>query len=234
MWRFGVCGLTAALCVTLAALGQDGFQSGLQPAAAAMPATKMPHAFDVHPFNGKFANRFHCLVCENDIHPTLLLFLKEPADGQEKALESLFGKLDELIDKYQAMEKYPEVSTFAVFAVFLSPAAQTSLNNPNEPDAAKLVKEATDRRALYRRMTEWAGKVKKVVIATTIPDAVKAYKINPMASLTGIYYETLDVKANFAFETFGDGNVDAIVNGVDAQLKSRIAALDAKRKPVKN
>ncbi len=233
MRRMGGCGLLVGLVVSLAAFGQEGgFQSGLLPAPAGMAPTKMPHSFDAHTFNGKNANRFHCLVCENDINPTLLLFLKEPAAGKDKALESLFGKLDELVEKYEAMAKYPEVTSFAVYAVFLSPTAQTSLNNPTEPDAAKLVKEATDRRALSLRMRGWAGKVKKVIIATTIPEAVKGYKINPAASLTGLYYESLDVRENFAFENFGESNVDAIVNGVEAKLQARVAALEAaKKKP---
>jgi hypothetical protein len=204
----------------LALLGEAHGQevpSGLQP------PTKMAHAFDVYTFNGKNAERFHCLVCENDANPTLLLFLKEPAEGKGKALESLFGKLDELAAKYQAMEKYPDIAKFAVYAVFLDPAAQTSLNNPKEIDPAKLVKEATDRRALYQRLKGWAGKVKNVVVATAIPEAAKGYKINPAAGLTGLYYDSLDVRENFAFSELGEGAIDGIVARVEARLQARMA-----------
>jgi hypothetical protein len=227
MRRFGLLAMFGGLALSYGVLAQA--QSGLLPGTAEKP-TKVPHSFDVYTFNGKYADRFHCLVCENDIHPTLLLLLKEPGEGRGKALESLFGKLDEMIAKYQAMEKYPEVASFAVYAVFLSPAAQTSLSNAKETDPAKLVKEATDRRALYRRMAEWAAKVKHVVIATAIPEAAKGYNVNPAASLTGIYYESLDVLENFAFDDFSEANIDAIVARVEARLQARIAAVDAKKK----
>jgi len=220
----GLMGMLMGLTFSWAALGQGGIQSGL------LPPAKMPHAFDVYTFNGKNAERFHCLVCENDIYPTLLLFVKEPGDGKGKALEALFGKLDGLLEKYQAMEKYPDVANFAVYAVFLSPAAQTSLNNPKEPDPAKLVKEATDRRALYQRMKEWADKVKKVVVSCAIPEAAKGYKVNPAAGLTGIYYEGLDVQENFAFPDLSEGNADAIVAGVETRLQAKVAALASKKK----
>lgn len=210
----------------------QGFESGLQPGPAGKP-TKMPHPFDVHTFNGRNPNQFHCLVCENDIHPTLLLFLKEPAEGKEKALADLFSGLDDMIAKYQAMEKYPDVTTFAVYAVFLSPAAQNSLNNPGEADPSALVKEATERRALYQRMKEWAGKTKKVVIATAIPEAAKGYKINPAASLTGLYYHRLNVLDNFAFEDFTDADVEPIVSRVEMRLQGMIMAYEATRKKAK-
>jgi hypothetical protein len=226
---FGVCLLLLAGVVCPAAHGQ-GFTSGLLPAAPGKPYTKMPHSFDVHTFNGRNANRFHCLVCENDIHPTLLLFLKEPAEGKQKALEDLFGKLDALVEKYQAMEKYADVTTVAVYAVFLSPAAQTSLDNASEADPASLVKEATERRALYQRMKEWAGKTKKVVIATAIPEAAKGYNINPAASLTGLYYYRLNVLENFAFEEFTEADVEPIITRMEMRLQSIIATLEAGRK----
>lgn len=223
--------VTTALLLALAPMirGQ-AFQSGLQPAAADKSPVKLPHAFDVHTFNGSNANRYHCLVCENDIHPTLLLFLKEPAEGKQKPLEDLFGKLDALIEKYQALDKYPDVTTFAVYAVFLSPAAQTSLNNAAEADPANLVKEATERRALYQRMKEWAGKAKKVIVATAIPEAAKGYNVNPAASLTGIYYYRLNVVDNFAFEEFAEADVEPIVARVEMRLQSIIATLEAGRK----
>jgi hypothetical protein len=218
----GLMGMFLGLSLSWAALGQGGVLSGLQPPA------KMPHAFDVYAFNGKNAERFQCLVCENDIYPTLLLFLKET--DNRKPLETLFGKLDGLLEKYQALEKYPDVANFAVYAVFLSPAAQTSLSNPKEADPAKLVKEATDRRALHQRMREWAGKVKKVVVACAVPEVVSGYKINSAAALTGLYYERLDVQENFAFADLTEANADAIVAGVDARLQAKVTALEGKKK----
>lgn len=244
MRLFGVFGGFLALVVTFPALGQDGkFKSGPQPAAPGEKPKKMPHSFEVHTFNGKNADRFHCLVCENDIHPTVMLFLKEPAEGKGKALEDLLKKLDELIDKYQVMEKYPEVTTLAAYAVFIDPAAQTALTKPDEADPAALVKEATDRRALYAHMKEWAGKTKKVIVGVTVPEWLdkrpdqrsEGYKINPAASLTGLYYDGLSVLENFSYENFTEADVDPIIRKVEARLQDFIADLEArKKKPAKN
>lgn len=227
----GSLGIAVLSLILLAPVqGQDAkFQSGLQPATAAGKPTKMPKSFDVHTFNGKNADRFHCLVCENDIHPTVLLFLKEPAEGKEKPLESLLGKLDEMVEKYQTLEKYPDLQGFAAFAVFVSPAAQTSLDKV-ETDPAKLVKEATDRRALYARMKDWAGKTKKVIVGCVIPESVAAYKLNPAASLTGLYYDSLDVLGNYSYEDLTEADVDALVAGVEQKLAAKIAGIEARKK----
>lgn len=212
--------------------GQDEFQSGLQPAAAGKPPVKMPKSFDVYTFNGKNAERFHCLVCENDIHPTVMLFLKEPAAGKEGPLESLFAKLDELVEKYQSLEKYPDLQGFAAYAVFVSPAAQTALDKV-ETDPAKLVKEATDRRALYARMREWAGKTKKVTVGCVVPESVAAYKLNPDASLTGLFYDSLDVRGNYSFRDLTEANVDALIAGVEQKMAAKIAAIEGRNKKKK-
>lgn len=240
----GIGAAALAMMVVWTTPGQAGkIKSGIEPAAVGETPTKMPHSFQIHTFNGKNANRFHSIVCENDVHPTVLLILKEPAEGKGKALESLLAKLDGLIDKYQVMDKYPEVTTLAAYAVFIDPAAQTSLTKPEETDPAALVKEATDRRALYARIKEWSEKPKKVIVGVTVPEWLDkkpeqksdGYKINPAASLTGFYYDGLTVLENFSFDTFTDADVDPIIAKVEARLQAIIANLDAKKKrTVKN
>lgn len=226
----GLLRLTVAWVLAVATSATAQVESGPRPAPPGQPPVKMPHAFDAHTFNGRAANRFHCMVCENDIHPSLIVFIKDPAAGNEKALEDLFAKLDRMIEKYQAMDQYPEVTTFAAFAVFLDPAAQTSLSKPGESDPAALVKEATDRRALYQRMRAWADKTKKVVVAVAIPEAVKGYNINPEAAVTAIFYHRLNVVDNFAFADFTQADAEAIVQRVEMRLESIIDTLDKRRK----
>jgi hypothetical protein len=225
----------AAILLSLAAVAvaQEGFRSGLQPAAPGQPPVKIPQSFEAHVFNGKFAGRFHCVVSENDFFPTVLLFVKEvPGEGKDGALKSLLGKLDELIEKYRPMDQYPEAANFSAYAVFLDPAAQTSLTKEDVKDPAALVKEATDRRALYAKMAEWAKPLKQVVVATAVPESVDKFKLNPEAELTVIYYDSFNVLENFAFADgkFGEENIAPIISKIDSRLQAKIAVLEKARR----
>ena len=225
--------LLAGLLVPLIGSGQEaGFSSGPRPAPKGKPPTKMAHSFEAHVFNGKFANRFHCLVTENDTYPTVFMFIKDPGDGKDAAIKSLMTKLEEAVPKYQAMEKYPEVTGFSVCAVFLDDRAQTSLVKPNETDPAALVKEATERRTLYARMDEWAKDRKNLSIACATVEGAKAYAINPAAELTVVYFESFNVLENFAYEGggFTEEKAAAVVEKVEGRLQAMIASLEAKNK----
>jgi hypothetical protein len=219
------------LTMAAAAIAQEGFRSGLQPAAPGQPPVKIPQSFEAHIFNGKFADRFHCVVSENDFFPTVLLFAKVPDEGKDAPLKSLLGKLDELIEKYRPMDQYPEAANFSAFAVFLSEKAQTSLTKEDVKDPAALVKEATDRRTLYAQMAEWAKPLKKVVVAAAVPESVDQFKLNPEAELTVLYYESFNVLENFAFADgkFTEENVAPIIAKIDERLQAKIAAIEKAR-----
>ena len=211
------------------ALAQEGFRSGLQPAAPDQPFVKIPQSFEAHLFNGKFAGRFHCVVSENDFFPTVLLFVKEvPGEGKDGPLKSLLGKLEELIDKYRPMEQYPEAANFSAYAVFLDATAQTSLTKEDVKDPAALVKEATDRRTLYGKLADWAKPLKKVIVCTCVPESVDKFKLNPEAELTVIYYDSFNVLENFAFADgkFAEENIAPIISKIDGRLQAKIAALE--------
>ena len=224
--------LSGLLCLAGMGIAQEALRSGPQPAAKGQRPVKVPASFEAHTFNGRHPDRFHCLVCENDFFPTVLMFLKEPAEGKDAAIKALFVKLEGMVDKYAVLNQYPEVASFSVYAVFLSEAAQTSLTKPDEKDPAGLVKEATARRALYLRMREWAKPLKKVTIAAAIPEAVQAYQLNPAAELTGIYYDAFNVLENFAFAegAFKEEDIEPIVARVERQLQGKIAVLESGRK----
>ena len=226
-----------ALSLTVVALAQEGFRSGLQPAPMGQPSTKIPQSFEAHIFNGKFENRFHDVVSGNDYFPTVLLFVnKLPGEGKEAPLKNLLTKLEELIDKYQPMDQYPEAANFSAYAVFLDPAAQASLTKEDVKDPAALVKEATDRRALYAKMVEWAKPLKKVVIGTCVPESVDKYKLNPEAELTMLYYESFNVLDNWAYADgkFAEENIGPIIAKVDERLQAKIMWLEkAKRRKLK-
>jgi hypothetical protein len=224
--------MIATALLGFVAAQETGFRSGPQPAGPGQPPNKVPGSFEVHTFNGRYADRFHSLVCENDAFPTALFFLKEPAEGKDAPVKLLFSKLDELVGKYRPMTQYPEVAAFSVNAVVVSEAAQTSLSNPKEDDPAALVKEATTRRAFYARMRDWAKGQKNVVVSATVPAEVKAYELNPKAELTGIFYQRFEVLDNFAFAegTFKEEDVTPIVERIEKRLQEDIAS---RKKPSK-
>ena len=232
--------IALVLTITAAAVAQEAFRSGPQPAAPGQPFVKIPQSFEVHVFNGKFADRvdgkderrgFHCVVSENDFFPTVLLFAKVPAEGKDAPLKSLLGKLDELIEKYRPMDQYPEAANFSAYVVFLDKTAQTSLTNPDVKDPAALVQEATERRILYAKMAEWAKPLKKVVVAVCVPESVDQFKLNAEAELTVLYYESFNVLENFAFADgkFAEENVAPIISKIDERLQAKIAAIEKAR-----
>ena len=223
--------IALVLTIAAAAVAQEAFRSGPQPAAPGQPAVKIPQSFEAHIFNGKFADRFHCVVSENDFFPTVLLFAKVPAEGKDAPLKSLLGKLDELIEKYRPMDQYPEAANFSAYVVFLDKAAQTSLTKPDVKDPAALVQEATERRALYAKMAEWAKPLKKVVVAVCVPESVDQFKLNAEAELTVLYYESFNVLENFAFADgkFTEENVAPIITKIDERLQTKIAAIEKAR-----
>ena len=212
-------------------MAQEGFRSGLQPAAPGKPAVKIPQSFQAHLFNGKFADRFHSVVTENDFFPTVLIFAKDPGEGKDAPLKSLLGKLDELVEKYRPMDQYPEAANFNAYVVFLDDKAQTSLTKVDVKDAADLVKEAIERRVLYARMAEWAKPLKKVVVAVCVPEAVAKFELKPDAELTMLYYDSFNVLDNFAFADgkFTEENVAPIITKVEERLQAKIAAIEKAR-----
>ena len=218
--------LFAALYLAGAAIAQDAIRSGPQS------GVKVPQSFEAHVYNGKYADRFHCVVCENDFFPTVLIFLKDPGEGKDAAHKNLLGKLDELIEKYRPMDQYPEVAAFSVFSVFVSDAAQTSLTKPDEKDPAALVKEATLRRTLDARMREWAKPLKKVAVAAVVPESVGKFQLNSAAEMTALYYDSFNVLENFAFGEgkFQDGDIETILMKVETKLQGKIAALEKGKK----
>lgn len=211
------------------ALAQE-FRSGPQPGTPEKPV-RVPHSFEAHTFNGKHADRFRSLVCENDFYPTVLILAKDPETLKDPApLKGLLAKLEETIGKYETMDAYPEVTGFSAYIVFLSDAAQTSLV-AKEDDPAKLVKEATDRRALYARVRPWGDELKKVTVGCAVPDAVKGYAVNAAADLTILYYDAFVVQDNFAYAAgFGEADAGKVAARVEQRLDAKIAALKAKRK----
>lgn len=128
------------------------------------------------------------------MHPVILAFVREPEEGKEAPFDTLLEKMEEALDKHQEAFLRGAV-------VVLSPAALSSTTAKKSEDPKVLIEEAMAREALVARLEARAKKLKKVLLACTVPDGVKDYKVSPKAEATLLFYSRLKVLDNIAFET---------------------------------
>lgn len=193
--------------------------------------------FELYNLNGeKGAGRFHCAVCEFNLNPVVLVFSKEPEAGKETPLETLLEKLDGLAEKHKK-------DYLAAIAVYLSPKARTSISAKEsakeepksdedlEKAAAALVEEAAGRNELIKRLQPKAEKLKNVVVGIYPEAGPKAYKINPVAETTVMYYRNYRVIKNWAFKP-GELTEEKAAEIADAVEKS-LQGTSGKKTPAK-
>ncbi|MCI0738724.1 MAG: hypothetical protein L0Y72_06755 [Gemmataceae bacterium] len=211
-----VFGFAFLACVSLLA-AQDGagkVQTGLKPDSL------LPGPFDSYNINGKKGKgRQHCLVCEFGLSPVVMVFAKESPEGKDGALDALLAKLDAAVDKNQSKD-------FASFVVFLSPDARNSANTKEE-NAKNLVEEARAREALIARLEARSEKLKNVVVAC-MPEAPKAYGLDPKAETTVVFYWNHKVIGSFvSLAPMTEADADKILKVVTDTLAKQ-------KKPAKN
>lgn len=204
---FGVLALTIAATLTAA---QDApFKSGPQK------GTVLPAPFDAFVVKGKVAKgRHHCLICENELKPAVLIFAREPDKDGGEVLKSLLEKLD------QAVEAHKE-AYLGGFVVFLSPDARSSATEPAIDDIDKLLEETKKRKELLTRLEARAEPLNNVVVAAFPEEGPKGYNVNPKADVTIVLYHKLKVIDSWAFEggKLTEDDVTAIMKRTDDTLK---------------
>lgn len=178
--------------IILAGVGAGGeaLRSGPQPGSL------LPGSFAPFNVNGEFKGRPHCLVNGFGFRPVVLVFASEPAEEHKAALTSILEKTQGLVDKYSKED-------LKAFVVFLSLDAKNALFDPKNADAFKLTgdlaREAEARAALLKRLEDWAGKTKDLVVTMVPPPEPKAYNLNDKAAVTVLLYHRYKVLDNFAF-----------------------------------
>jgi hypothetical protein len=198
--------LAAALVLSaVPVLAQEAVKSGPQPGAI-LPGSVAPLNL-----NGKVcAGRHHCLVCEFNLDPVLLVFAREPAPGKNMVLNDFLQQIDKAIDRH-------ELNFLKSFVVFLSPDARSSVTDPDIEDTVKLVDEATKRKKLIEQLKPRLEATRNIQYAVFPAEGPKGYNIDPRAEVTVVFYKRHRVLANFAFaaEKLNAGDIDAILRTVD-------------------
>ena len=164
------------------------------------PGQEIPGPFQ--PFNatGKRQGKFHCLVCEHGLDPTVMIFA--PATEPGAPVLKLLQELDKAVEKNKR-------SRFGAFAVFLSDE----------------VKADDPREALAAKVADWAKQAKlrpdDVVLSIDKVAGPDGYKLAE-GHTTILLYNKLTVVANFAFDkALTDADVDTVMKAVETQLLAK-------------
>jgi len=215
--RIGECSTmryVLASCAVFVSLALGAAQDEKAVKSGPQVGTVLPAPFDALNVNGKIAaGRQHCLVCQNGLHPAVLVFAREPADG-EVALDGLLKKLDEAAAAHQSVG-------FGAFVVFLSPAARSSVNDASETDIDKLLAETRARNALIAQLKMRSADLQHVVVACYPSEGPKGYNVSADAAVTVVFFSRLKVVENWAFAAgkMTEANVEAILKRVEDTLR---------------
>jgi hypothetical protein len=199
--------LTAAFGV--ACLGDDPAPA---PAGSVVPAP-----FQVYMATGPRAGRFHSPICEYNLKPAVLVFVREVPDADQPVVE-LLKKLDALV------AKYPAAHLGACAIVREDGGYRKALQAPLEDDkkVADLTLTAATlaREGLEAKLKELAEKAnfQHVTLGLAGPAELEKYALDPMADVTVLLVHHLKIVAKHDYPKGGlkGQAVDAIVRQVEA------------------
>lgn len=170
-----------AVCSPLSAA--DALKSGPQKGEL------IPASF--HPFNvtGDRAGRYHCIVCQQGLSPTVLIFAHDVPE-KDQPFATFLKKLDGLVQKNL---DYRLLGT----VVFLTEAKDD------------------ERAGLIKKIEEFAKELelKHLVLAVDAVPGPEAYKLSSDAHVTVLPYFRHRITANFAFakDKMTDKDVEAMM-----------------------
>jgi hypothetical protein len=170
---------------------KEGLKAGME----------FPSSFQPFNLNGKFKGRFHCLVCERALNPTVAVFVRGTDDLPGATL--LLKGLDEAVKT-----KKNEKARLAAFAVFSDEAlTDVVANDDKREDVAK-------------KLDDMAAKLDRVVVSLESKSNLDKLLLNPDPEVVIVLYNKLKVvdvqskaRANLTKE-----NIPAIVNDIVAKL----------------
>lgn len=184
----------------------------------------VPGPFECFNINGKAKGRPHCLVCQFQLSPAVLIFSQEPAEGKDGPLNDLLEQLDKLAALPDFVER-----DFAAGIVFLSPDARDSTNNVAEEKSEEIIKEALNREKLVKRLEDRAKPFKKdedkdrVIVAYFLPEGPAKYKLDAKKEQTILFYDRMKIIDTWTFEpgAMEAKDVEAIVKRLREKVPLR-------------
>ncbi len=205
--------------LTVVALGQTT-QNPKQPEAEAKSTSKhpilkkgtgLPGSFAPFNLNGSYSGRYHCLVCEYELNPTVLVFARDAQGAKNEQLDALLAGLDKALVRHK--DRF-----LKSFVVFLSPDARNSITDPDKKDAEALIKETEARKAMIERLTAKAKALNGVVVTYFPNKGPDKYQIDPKSDVVVVIYKSYELLADpFIFEAgeMTAKDVDQILKTVD-------------------
>jgi hypothetical protein len=155
--------------------------------------------------NGKYPDKFHSLITEYGLNPTVMVFVQgADTTNADAALPSLLQQ----IDQYIVERPKTLLSAFAVF-----------LFN----DLADVVKDDDMRKAHAEELVKLkaAAKLQQTVLTLDSAAALQkaGYEIDPQAQVVVVLYDKVKVKRIYTFKTaMTKADVDTVVKEVKEKL----------------
>ena len=143
---------------------KEGLKAGME----------LPGEFQPYNLNGKFRGRFHCLVCERALNPTVMVFVRGTDDLQ--GLTALFVGLNEAVKT-----KKNEKARLGAFAVFTDESLPDVVANDDE------------RENVAKKLDDLAAKLDRVVISLESKANLDKYHLKPDPEVVIVLYDKLKV-----------------------------------------
>jgi len=165
------------------------------------PGNELPGPFQPYNVNGRFKGRFHCLVCQHGLNPTVAVFVRgtDDLEGVGALLQGLEAALK---------TKKNEKARLGGFAIFVDELVADVVGNDEkrEQTAAKL--------------EDLAAKLDRVTIALASKADLEKYRLSPDADVEIVLYDKLKVVAvkREAKAKLTKEGVPALVNEIVSKL----------------
>lgn len=170
----------------------------------------LPGSFQTLAVNGPKAGRYECPVCDSGVNPGILIFFKDPQEG-DKVLAPLLKRLDEVLGRRPG-------ARMSGFAVCLSDGSyrEALVSNSGGLDQAISRKDA-----LARRLKDLGQTLELKQMSFGLgmtPEAIKEYGLKPDAYATVVVYYKQEIVGTFTFgqEAPDEKELDRAVQAADA------------------
>src|SRR5262245_27538906 len=210
--------------VLVGAIVHAGEDKALQPGAV------VPGPFQVLMVTGPRAGSFHAPVCEYDLNPAVLIFVRDGAEASPPLID-LLKKLD------TAIAKHPQARLGAC-AVFLNDGGyRKAIEAPLEKDkkvtdlaltAATVAKEEKEAKVKALAKKE---NLNLVTLGLGTAGGPEKYQLNPMADITVLIFHQQKVLGNYAYPKgeFSAKDVDKILQQVESVADEVVKSAGRKR-----